>query len=67
MKGILKCRLMAEIQFHDTLHGLRTGRGMDTASLESKLLQQLADMREEVLYGIFLNIHKAYDALDFGQ
>ena len=30
----------------------------------AKLLQQLAAMREEVLYVIFLDLTKAYDALD---
>ena len=38
----------------------RTG----TATLEAKLLQQLASLREEVLYVIFLDLHKAYDALE---
>ena len=42
-------------------HGLRAGRGTGTAILESKLLQQLAALREEVLYVIFLDLHKAYD------
>ena len=37
---------------------------MGTATLESKLLQQLAAMRNNVLYVIFLDLTKAYDALD---
>ena len=41
--------LMAEVQFHNTLHGLHTGRVTRTAPLEAKLLQQLMFMREEVL------------------
>ena len=32
--------------------------------VEAKLLQQLKALWEEVLYGIFLDLHKAYDALD---
>ena len=35
-----------------------------TASLEAKIIQQFMDMREEVLYKILLDLHKAYDALD---
>ena len=31
---------------------------------EAKLLQQLAAMREEVLYVIFLDLTKAYNTLD---
>ena len=34
------------------------------ATLEAKLLQQLAAMREEVLYVILLDLTKAYDTLD---
>ena len=37
--GILNRRREAAIQFHNTLHGFRTGRGTGTTSLESKLLQ----------------------------
>ena len=40
------------------------GCGTGTATLEAKLLQKLAALREEVLYVIFLDMHKAYDALD---
>ena len=35
-----------------------------TASLEVKLLQQLMDLRVEVLYEILLYLHKAYDTLE---
>ena len=57
-------RRLAAIQLHDVLHGFREGRGTGTATLEAKLLQQLAAIREEVLYVIFLDLTKAYDALD---
>ena len=61
MTGILNFRLAVAIQFHDTLYGFCTGRGIGTASLEGNMVQQLMEMREEVLYEIFLDIHKAYD------
>ena len=61
---ILNLRLTASITFHDFLHGFRSGRGTVTATLEAKLLQELAALREEVLYMIFLYLHKVYDALD---
>ena len=60
---ILHFRITTAIKFHDALHGFREGRGTETATLEAKLLQQLAAMREEVLYVIFLDLTKAYDAL----
>ena len=64
MAVILHRRLTTVLQLHDALHGFREGRGTGTATLESKLLQQLTAMREEVLYVIFLDLTKAYDALD---
>ena len=64
---ILHRRLTTGIKLHDVLHGFWEGRGTGTATLEAKLLQQLAAMREEVLYVIFLDLTKAYDALDRSQ
>ena len=61
---ILHFQLTTAITYHESLHGFREGRGTGTANLEAKLLQQLAAMREEVLYVIFLELTKAYDALD---
>ena len=62
--AILNRRLIASITFHNFLHRFRAGCGTGTAILEAKLLQQLAALREEILYVIFLDLHKAYDALD---
>ena len=62
--AILNCRLTASITYHDFLHGFWAGRGTGTTTFEAKLLQQLSDLREEVLYVIFLDLHKAYDSLD---
>ena len=56
--------MMALIQFHDTLHGFRTGRGTGNAFLEANLIQQLTNMMEEVLQKILLNLHESYHALD---
>ena len=53
---ILNRRFTSSITYHDALHGFRAGRGTRTATLEAKLLQQLAAMREEVLYVIFLDL-----------
>ena len=61
---VLHRQLTAGIKLHDALHGFREGRGTGTATLEAKLLQQLAARREEVLSVIFLDLTKAYDALD---
>ena len=57
---ILNLRLMASTTFHDFLHGFRAGCGTGTAIFKSKLLQKLAALREEFMYVIFLDLHKAY-------
>ena len=62
--SLLNLPIAAAISFHDTLHGFWAGRGMGTANFEAKLLQQLTAMREAVLFNLFLDIRKAYDALD---
>ena len=61
---ILNHRLTASFNFHKFLHSLRAGRGTGTSTLEAKLIHQSAAMREEVLYVIFLDLHKAYETLD---
>ena len=60
---ILNCCFAASIPYHDSLHGFRPGYGTETVSPEVKLLQQVSATGEEVLYMIFPDIHKAYDAL----
>ena len=39
------------------------GRSTGTDTLDAKLLQQLLALRQEVLYVIFMDLHKAYNAL----
>ena len=62
--AILHRRLATAITYNNFLHGFWAGRGTGTSTLEAKLLQKVAAMREDVLYVIFLDLHKPYDALD---
>ena len=55
---------MAAISFHDTLHVFWVGQGTGTTDLEANLIQQLAAMREAVLFKVFLDLWKSYNALD---
>ena len=61
---IINCQITASITFHIVLHGFWAGRRTGIATLEAKLLQKLADVRDEVLYTIFIDLHKAYGALE---
>jgi len=52
------------IEIHDCLHGSVKGRGTGTAILECKLVQQLAYIEQAPLYEIFIDLKKAFDAMD---
>ena len=64
---VVDCRLKRSVTLHDALHGFRAGRGMGTATLESKLAYQLVDIVHELLFQVFLDVRKAYDSLDRGR
>ena len=49
------------------LHRFRAGRGTGTAALDYKLLQYILAMREADLFEVFLDLPKAYDALDWDR
>ena len=61
---ILNFCFAASITYHNSLHGFQAGGGTGGATLEVKLLHQVVAFREAVIYAIFLDLHKAYDALD---
>ena len=54
----------AAVDFHNTLHRFRSGRGTGTASIEVHLIQKLVDMKEEDLCKVFLDLQKSYDVLN---
>ncbi len=58
---------LSVIKFHDCLHGGLPRRGTGTAIMEVNLQQQLAWVDQEPLYQIYLDLRKAYDALDWGR
>ena len=62
--SLLNCRLTEEITFHDVLHGFQAGCRTGTAALKANLLQYLTAMREVVLFKVFLDLQKSYNALD---
>ena len=57
----------ASIKFHDSLHGGLTKRGTGTTTIEAKLHQTLAVRDQCPFYQIYLDLKKAYDALDREQ
>ncbi len=53
------------IALHDSLHGCRNGRGTGTAVIKAKLTQQLAHIEQAPFYGVFINLRKAFHAMDW--
>ena len=49
---------------HDALHGFRPGRGCGTGIMEFKLAAQLGSLKQSPFFGIFVDLRKAYDAMD---
>jgi hypothetical protein len=46
------------LPLHEALHGCRNGRNTGTAILEAKLAQQLAHLKQEPFYGVFLDLKR---------
>jgi hypothetical protein len=63
LERIMDSRL-GSIKLHDTLHGCLAQRGTGTACIEAKLAQQLSYLELQTFYGVFLNLKKAFDAMD---
>ena len=55
----LKC-----VPLHDALYGFRPRRGCGTGIIEVNLAAQLGSLGQCPLFGIFLDLKKAYDAMD---
>ncbi len=66
VEKIMVCQ-SGTIEFHPCLHGGLPKRGTGTATIEAKLVQQLAWMKQETLYQVFVYLRKAYDHLDQEQ
>jgi hypothetical protein len=66
VKRVMDHRLEV-IALHDSLHGCRNGQGTGTAVIEAKLTQQLAHIEQAPFYGVFIDLKKAFGAMDMEQ
>ncbi len=55
------------INLHDSLHGCLAGQGTGTGIVEAKLAQQLAHLEQTPFFGVFIDVKKAFDAMDQGR
>ena len=65
LENLMDTRLEV-IPLHECLHGFTKGRGTGTATMEAKLTQQLMFIDQEALYATFMDLKKAYNAMDRG-
>ena len=63
LEHVIDARLKC-VPLHDALHGFRPGHSCGTGIMEVKLAQQLASLEQSLFFGIFLDLKKAYDAMD---
>ncbi len=52
------------IVLHNSLHGYLALQCTGTGIIEAKLAQQLAHLEQTSFFGIFINLRKAFDAMD---
>jgi hypothetical protein len=52
------------IALHNSPHGCQNGQGTGTAVIEAKLTQPLDHIEQAPFYGVFINLKKAFDAMD---
>jgi hypothetical protein len=53
------------IALHDSLHGCRNRQGTGTAVIKAKLTQQLAHIEQAPFYGVFIDLRKAFNTIDW--
>jgi hypothetical protein len=63
---VIDCRLDS-IQLHDSLHSCQHKRRMGNAIIRAKLAQQLSYLEMQPFYRVFLDLRKAFDAIDREQ
>ncbi len=63
LKKVMDLKLEA-IVLHDSLHGCLALQGTGTGIIEAKLAQQLAHLEQRPFFGVFINLRKAFDAMD---
>ena len=66
IERVMDQRLKA-IDLHDSLYGCSNQRGMGTTVIEAKLTQQLTHIEQTPFYGVFVDLTKAFDAMDRDQ
>jgi hypothetical protein len=63
VEGIMDWQLNA-LPLHEALHWYCNRGSMQTTILKAKMAWQLAHLKQEPFYGVFLDLKKVFDAMD---
>ena len=63
-EALIDTCLQASLYMHNFLHRFRDGRGTGTDIMELKLAQELARIYQSLILLVFLDLRKAYDAVE---
>ncbi len=66
LEKMMDLRLEA-ILLNDSLHGCLASCGTGTGIIEANLVQQLAHLEQMPFFGVFIDLRKAFDAMDWGR
>ena len=58
---------LENISLHYSLHACLAEQGTGMRIIEATLAQQLAHLEQEPIFGVFVNLKKAFDAMDQGR
>jgi hypothetical protein len=58
---------LENINLNNSLHGCLAGQGTGTGIVKAKLAQQLAHLEQTPFFGVFIDLKKAFDAMDQGR
>ena len=64
VEAVLDKCIKIVVHFNDVLHGVFSGRGTGMAIMDLKPAQKLADVDQNLLFLVFLDLRNAYDNLD---
>ena len=67
VEEIINTHLSESVRLHGVLYGFHAGRGMETAILELKIVQELARVYQYPLLLVLLDLQKAYATVDHGS
>ena len=64
VEALINNRLLSILHMHAVLHGFRSRRGTGAAIMELKIAQELANIYQDPLFLVFLDLRKAYDTVE---